>query len=210
MIVKIVFAASLTLVSLSCISESRYGSTRPTTLKIQSCDFRFSDFFHGTVTQPGSENDFRSAGYSAKITISRSEQSFGFNFTCHSDFNDKNEIAMQFAGRLNPDAKQWVSDFGDASSEDISHLIPATKTFPLSSKNGTGFYTIQDDLDGEPTRRMRHISYCLFHEAKAICGDGEVMRLADVKSDMLSYALQILRSVEFKDRPATTKNRASP
>ncbi|WP_209938202.1 hypothetical protein [Paraburkholderia sp. LEh10] len=102
---------------------------------------------------------------------------------------------------MNPQTKKWVSDFEDASGDEVSQLRPVTKTFPLSSKNGNGFYTIQDDLNGEPFRRMRHITYCLFHEAKAIRGDGEVKRLTDAKGDMLPYALSILRSIEFIDSP---------
>jgi hypothetical protein len=199
MIVKIGFAACIAITCLPGNAASQDKPTSTVTIQLQSCNLRFLDIYRGSITQPRKENDFKAAGYTAKIRRSGAQKTFGFSFMCQAEFNDINQVATHFAGRFNPETRQWVSDFGDAPDGEISRLRFATKTFPLSSKNGNGFYTIQDDLDGEPFRRMRHISYCLFRESKAVCGDGEVKRLADAQGDMLSYALSILRSVEFME-----------
>ncbi|MBP0592067.1 hypothetical protein J8I87_20510 [Paraburkholderia sp. LEh10] len=180
-------------------AESRDTSVLDVGLQVQSCVFRFKDALDGSVNRPSEENNFEWAGYSATVKVSGEEESFGFNFSCHSNFSDINEVATDYGCYFNSEQNKWLPAFPGASPDEVSRLRKVTKTFPLTSKNGHGFYMIQDETVGEPDRRVRHISYCLFHETKAICGLGEVKRLVDAKSDMLPYALRILRSVEFLD-----------
>jgi hypothetical protein len=197
MIVKMPSVALLAMALVPCRAQSLKTSTPVVVMQVQSCNFAFKDFFHGSISKPGVDNEFRAAGYSANIPVRGSSKTFGFDLTCHEHFSNVNEVASHFGGRLNNKTSIWTSDFGEASKKDIVQLRLVTKTFPLKSKNGHGFYTIQDDLDGEPKRRLRHLSYCLFHAEKALCGYGVVKRLIDSKSDMLPYARGILRTVEF-------------
>ncbi|MFC6950187.1 hypothetical protein ACFQI9_37465 [Paraburkholderia dipogonis] len=180
------------------------------TMHIDTCNFSLMDVFHGLIIEPTADNGFKYAGYEAKVHLNGGVKSFGFEMTCRGRFANKNQVAIEFGARFDAKERKWVPDFGDASEDEISDLKDVTKTFPLDSRNSSGFYTIQDDQDGEPSRRMRHISYCLFHETKAICGDGQVKRLVDAKSDMLPYALKILRSVEFSDTSAEAGKGINP
>ncbi|MFP3799273.1 hypothetical protein [Paraburkholderia sp. SIMBA_027] len=179
----------------------------PIKMEIGECRFSISDAFHGSITKPREENDFRFAGYEAGVRVNGVVRSFGFNFSCQEMGDDNIEVPEKFGGRFNATLNKWMPDFGDASADDVVRLKRVTKTFPLTSKNAKGFYTIQDDLDGELSRRMRHISYCLIRGAMAVCGDGVVMRLADSKSDMLNYALQVLRSIKFEDKEDSSRER---
>lgn len=176
-------------------------------IEIGECRFRISDSFHGSITDPKPENDFRYAGYDASVRVADVVKSFGLNFSCQKIEDDDVEVSARFGGRFNAYLNRWVPDFGDASAHDVVNLKRLTKTFPLTSKNSKGFYTIQDDLDGELSRRMRHISYCLIRGAAAVCGDGVVKRLADSKSDMLPYVLQVLRSIKFEDKEGSSRER---
>lgn len=195
---------------LPSTAQSRDISARDVVLQVKSCKFRFQDTLESLITTPRKENDFQSAGYSAVVHIASMEKTFGFNFSCHSQFRDENEVAADYGGYLKPGQSKWISAFPGASPDEVSRLRKVTKTLPLISRNGRGFYTIQDETVGEPARRVRHFSYCLFHKAQAICGDGEVKRLADTKSDMLPYALSILRNIEFIDSPSASTKPTNP
>jgi hypothetical protein len=210
MMVKSVFAVCMVMALAPCKAQNINANAAIVPVQIESCKFSFRDFVRGSIIEPRVENEFKSAAYAAKIHVNGSEKSFGFDITCHAKFHNENEVSTRFGGRFNKNEKKWIPDFGDASENDILELEKVTKTFSLDSRNGHGFYTIQDDLDGEPSRRVRHISYCLFHETNAVCGYGQVKRLVDAKSDMLPYALRILRSVEFTDTPAATDKTTNP
>lgn len=204
MLSKFAIFSCIALAYVPCEAQNMNMPSRTVVLQVKSCSFNVRDMFNGSISAPGKENNFESAGYSAEIHISGAERSFGFNFSCHSQFDDVNEVAKEYGGHFELEEKKWVPDFPGASADDVLQLKEITRTLPLQSKNGHGFYTIQDDTVGEPNRRVRHISYCLFHEKKAICGFGDVKRLADPKDDMLPYALKILRSVEFTDTDPDT------
>jgi hypothetical protein len=89
------------------------------------------------------------------------------------------------------------------------HLLRSRKPFcevsqrvdgyAIHASNASGFARTTDDVVGDPRQRARALSYCLFHDAKAICGEGQVMNLSDQKANFLPTALKILRSVEFVD-----------
>ena len=210
MIRRVSIYACIATALAPCIAQSRDTSPVRMDLQVQSCDFNFTDAFSGVINKPNKDNNFGSAGYSATIHVSGAKESFGFDFTCYSQFRDLNEVATDYGGHFEPRQKKWISDFPGAPADEASRLREVTKTFPLNSKNGHGFYTIQDETIGEPYLRMRHISYCLFHGTKAVCGNGQVKRLVDAKSDMLPYALSILRSVEFTDASPETGKTSNP
>ena len=73
------------------------------------------------------------------------------------------------------------------------------RALTIHASNASGFARTTDDVVGDPRQRARALSYCLFHDAKAICGEGQVMNLSDQKANFLPTALKILRSVEFVD-----------
>ncbi|MGY6158002.1 hypothetical protein [Paraburkholderia strydomiana] len=210
MIRKFAICAFLAAATAPCTARPPYMHHSALRMQVQSCNFLLTDALHGSISTPSQENNFESGGYSATMRVFGSEKSFGFNFLCHSQFKNVNEIAENYGGHFEFVTDKWVPFFPGASADEISRLRKVTKIFSLDSKNGHGFYMIQDETVGEPHRRVRHFSYCLFHETKAICGLGDVKRLADAKSDMLPYALRILKSVEFTDTPAETSKSANP
>lgn len=210
MISKFTLCAYVAAALVPCTGHSKDVSPSTVRLHVQSCDFQFKDTFHGSISAPSNANKFESADYYATMRVGGTEQSLAFNFSCRSEFRDVNEVAIDYGGHLQPVTKKWIPAFPGASVDEVSRLKEVTKTFPLDSANGHGFYMIQDETVGEPNRRVRHFSYCLFHETKAICGDGQVKRLVDAKSDMLPYALKILRSVEFSDTSAEAGKSTNP
>ena len=197
-------AKCIVTICIAAVFASTKAESRPTPIptvrvQIQSCDFTFKDPFHGSIDRPKEANNFKYAGYSTTVHVGRQQRSFGFNFACHSAYAEPNQVAMQYGGRFSVTGKKWIADFQGATPDEVPLLSKATVTRQLESKNASGFYQVQEDTDGDPMLRSRHISYCLFHERDAICGFGEIRRRSGVKDDVLSYALQILQSIEFID-----------
>jgi hypothetical protein len=203
MIVRLISTIFLAINFTSCFAgvQAPPSPQDTVTLTVGSCFFSLKDLYNGKITLPRVENDFKFAGYEAAVKATNLDEHFGFYFSCHDNIQSMNDVASKFGGRYDSKKNRWVPDFDDAPKQDIARLRSVTKIFAFNSVNGHGFYTIQDELDGEPYNRMRHISYCLFYEKKGVCGDGQVKRLSDPRSDMLSYALKILRSIEFTDAP---------
>lgn len=70
--------------------------------------------------------------------------------------------------------------------------------YELNNVNSKGFAYTQDAITGDEDRRERILHYCLVKPPKALCGQGVMGGLNTIKkSDLTSYALKILRSIEF-------------
>jgi hypothetical protein len=122
--------------------------------------------------------------------------------------------------RLDKEAGKWVRDMSgyyERAYADSSSLTSAERSateksihvFSVTSVNARGFAVSQDDIMGEPRRRIRHFYYCLIKPPKALCGDGQVGQLANPKTDLTAYALQIIRSIEFLDDAPVAAQAAS-
>ena len=74
----------------------------------------------------------------------------------------------------------------------------------LRGKNWSGSGVLVDDTTGDEQTRSRNFSFCLIHDAHALCGDLPVMYLSEPKVDELWKIKAILNSVEFIDGPIST------
>jgi hypothetical protein len=77
---------------------------------------------------------------------------------------------------------------------------PQTVTF--KGKNWTGVGLTIDATTGDEEKRPRVFSFCLIHNAQALCGDTPVEWLADPKHNDLWKVKSILQSVVFSDASA--------
>jgi hypothetical protein len=94
----------------------------------------------------------------------------------------------------------WVDEFTLADKRRFSDAV---RFFELLTTNAQGYAYTQDDITGEVRGRRRQMFYCVFHRAKAICGESTMGQLSLIrrnsKNDLTPYALRILRSIEFLD-----------
>ncbi|ACC75188.1 hypothetical protein PPMP20_01810 [Paraburkholderia phymatum] len=178
------------------------GHGFPELVTVQSCQFRITDKYHGSILTPRAENDFKFAGYSTTITTDGKSRDFGFSIGCDSDIASTDAVANQHDGSYDAKTKKWVAHYDDASDRQL--LSRVTHVYPLKTVNGSGFARTTDEITGDPNQRIRFFSYCIFHGAKALCGDGKDMKLSDPKGNLLPYELDVLRTVEFID-PDTAK-----
>lgn len=128
---------------------------------------------------------------------------FTFNSICFEVNIDQNKesIYKRYGGAYSNNSKKWVSYYdGDG---DRTLLSPVSRIYPIKTANSSGFARTTDEIIGDPNQRVRFFSYCLFHDAEALCGNGQVMKISDPKNNLLPYALEILRSVQFIEPPAT-------
>lgn len=172
------------------------GLGSPTQISVQSCRFRIVKY-RGSIFRPRMENNFKFAGYSASITVDGKSRDFGFFIGCDTDITNVNTVANQHGGSYDVKAKKWIAYYEGARDKEL--LSPGTRIYPLKTVNGNGFARTTDEIIGDPNRRIRFFSYCIFHDTQALCGDGKVMKLSDPKGNLLPYALDVLRTVEFVD-----------
>lgn len=144
---------------------------------------------------------------------------FYLPFICHEA--DPEELTIGRPVRFDNAAQQWVRDmqkFFDYQGVPIDakwreDQLRAVRFYELRAVNSYGFAYTHDDVVGDEAARRRQLNYCLFRAAQAICGDTEVGNLNDIrrnrKNDLTSYALQILRSVEFLDDAPAPSERPS-
>ena len=142
---------------------------------------------------------------------------FYLGFACYDDTAD---VIGSDPVRYDEQSKRWKRDmqrFFDAQvsfePDTKKRYDKATHFFELTAKNSQGFAFTQDDLIGEERGRRRMLRYCLFHPPKVLCGDGEMGYVQDIKrhpkNDLTSYALKILRSIEFLDESASAPGSAA-
>lgn len=93
--------------------------------------------------------------------------------------------------------EEWVKKYADAD-----------RFYELTTQTAKGFAMTRDDVIGDESRRERHLHYCLIREPKAICGQGVMGTLKDIKkrpkTDLTPYALKILQTIEFVDEHPPT------
>ncbi|MGQ7940051.1 hypothetical protein [Paraburkholderia sp. D1E] len=175
-------------------------------IEIQTCKISITPSARGEIMKPREENDYKFAGYSETLESNGIRQRFGFSIGCADRIADRNDVAKEHGGYFDPERKRWVAYYLDEQDKDS--LAPATHIYAIHTSNASGFARTTDDVIGDPRHRARALSYCLFHDhdAKAICGEGQVMNLSDQKANFLPTALKILRSVEFVDVKANDRS----
>jgi hypothetical protein len=129
-----------------------------------------------------------------------------FGWVCVPDTPEGFRSAF-FFGLYDAVHQTWNVDFAylDLASgspaltdAELAREKAAYKIFPIQAKNSTGAAITEDDLIGEPAKRVRRFSFCLRKPPVALCGSSQqVKRLADPKSDVLPYMLEVIQSIEF-------------
>ncbi|ACC75187.1 hypothetical protein PPMP20_01805 [Paraburkholderia phymatum] len=166
----------------------------------EGCAISVADLFAGHLASGMAMN---ASYWTDRPPVKTTIGDFAVNFVCsHATETSKEQVANQHGATYDNSANRWTLYF--ESARDRHMLSPVTHIHIIKALNSSGFYTTQDDVDGDPKQRVRFFSYCLFHDSLAICGSGQVMRLSEPKGNLLPYVLDILRTVEFVD-PATVK-----
>jgi hypothetical protein len=182
----------------SYATDSTLETVEPLRLVVdmgQNCIISVEDYFRG---HQASGMPLNASYWTEKLPVKTLLSKFGINFVCASlTDQSKEEIARQHGAVYDGNRKNWIPYFD--SERNAKLLGEFTTVGSLDAVNGSGFYVIQDDQDGDPAQRERYLSFCIFHETMAVCGGEPVMYLSDPKGNLLPYVLDILRSVEFID-----------
>jgi hypothetical protein len=102
------------------------------------------------------------------------------------------------------DTSQWKEDLSATSTEDLAMLKPVTQIFPLQAANSSGIAVTQEAVNGDERTRDRRFAFCLRHPPVMLCGGtSQIARPYYKNSDLLPFALRIVRSIEFVDAPST-------
>lgn len=116
--------------------------------------------------------------------------------------NDAEAIRNIVPASFDENRKQWEEDFSALSAEDVALLKPVTRIFPLEAANSTGIAVTQEQTNGDPKTRDRRFAFCLRHPPVMLCGGTpQIARPFYQKSDLLPFALTVVKSIEFVDMP---------
>ncbi|WP_156443089.1 hypothetical protein [Burkholderia sp. RF4-BP95] len=122
-------------------------------------------------------------------------------FEC-ANSNDAEAIRNIVSASFDENGKQWKEDFSALSAEDVALLKPVTRIFPLEAANSTGIAVTQEQTNGDPKTRDRRFAFCLRHPPVMLCGGTpQIARPFYQKSDLLPFALTVVKSIEFIDAP---------
>jgi hypothetical protein len=128
-----------------------------------------------------------------------------FSLEC-MDKNDPN--LMQPSGVLNSTTNTWGKDpdymrsYLTTSIEayernKAEEIIETTQVYDIKAVNGHGWADTYVYLIGDEQYRQRSMSFCIFHDSKALCGNGKVAYVNEPQGDLTQHALEILRTIEF-------------
>ncbi|KAF0843986.1 hypothetical protein FNL37_1421 [Methylovorus glucosotrophus] len=134
-----------------------------------------------------------------------------FSLECMNK-NDPN--LMQPSGVLNSTTNTWGKDpdymrsYLTTSTEayernKAEEIIETTQVYDIKAVNGHGWADTYVYLIGDEQYRQRSMSFCIFHDSKALCGNGKVAYVNEPQGDLTQHAIEILRTIEFlPDVPA--------
>lgn len=206
-----VFTVWLSLMQLPCAQAlpsqllPRLGKVKVLNVDTgNGCAIRILDRLNGHAASgaPGGMPGYASY-WTDKPPIKTQIDKFRLVFQCIYPMpKNINDIAHQYGAEYDQNKKKWVAYY--VSTRDRGLLASVSRIYAVKAINATGFVRTTDETLGDPTLRVRFSSYCLFHENKSLCGNGQVMMLADPKGNLLPYALAVLRSIEFIDAPSST------
>jgi hypothetical protein len=169
-----------------------------------ACTISFSDFYFGYLRDEKfyrlNKWPFSSACYKATDpdpSKPNLADGLSVNFDVNANRWVKDRSRFEAHLRAQGMEEEWVKKYADAD-----------RFYELATQTAKGFAMTRDDVIGDESRRERHLHYCLIREPKAICGQGVMGTLKDIKkrpkTDLTPYALQILRTVEFVDDDSST------
>jgi hypothetical protein len=120
-------------------------------------------------------------------------------FKCISS-DDTEQIKHTLSARYDERRQQW--------QRDVDGLLPVeqrtTHNFPVSAVNSEGFAVTYDAINGEPRTRSRGFAFCLRHPPVMLCGStSQIARPYYKQSNLLPFALTIVKSIEFSDSPTS-------
>lgn len=174
-----------------------------------ACTISFSDFYFGYLTDdrfyhlnkwPFSSACYRATDPDPSKPNLADGLSVNFDVTANRWVSDRSRFEAHL--RAQGMEEEWVKKYADAD-----------QFYELTTQTAKGFAMTRDDVIGDESRRERHLHYCLIREPKAICGDGVMGTLEEIKkrpnTDLTSYALQILRTIEFVDDAKSSNNGTS-
>lgn len=179
------------------VSIPDFGKDRPP--GSVPCRFKFTDPFFGYMAD--------------EWYYSKNKIPFGFMcYTATDPDPSKPNLADGLSVNFDVKANRWVKDRSrfeahlraqGMEEEWVKKYADADRFYELTTQTAKGFAMTRDDVIGDESRRERHLHYCLIREPKAICGQGVMGTLKGIKkrpkTDLTSYALKILRTIEFVD-----------
>lgn len=123
-------------------------------------------------------------------------------------------ISKGAIARFDVSQNKWIKDIANAyqanaiSEKGMEEINAVSEVKNIESVNSTGYAAVTSDTVGDESRRVKTMTFCLFHLAKALCGSGTVAYLADGrKGDLTKHTLEMIRSIKFLDATAPTLGR---
>ncbi|MFM0227250.1 hypothetical protein [Paraburkholderia dipogonis] len=141
--------------------------------------------------------------WTEKPPVPSTIEKFSLRFKC-IDVQSSDGTALAYGAAWDMRGKRWKPYYEDNSERRLT--APVSRIYQVRSINATGFLRTTDQINGEEAQRVRFYSFCLFNGHKAVCGDGQSMRLREPQRDFLPYILRVLRSLSFIDSQSKTSN----
>jgi hypothetical protein len=190
-----VFLLSRSVVGFA--SDQMVGSDKTAKLAVQmggGCAVSIEDLYHGHFE---SGMPLHATYWTDKPPIATKLNDFSVNMVCEDTTGKSlDDIAENYGAAYDETAKKWHAYYVD--EQDKTLLMPVTRIYEIKSINGSGFIRTTDDVIGDPDQRVRSLSYCVFDENRAVCGNGQAMKLSDSKGNLLPFVMNVLRTIEFQ------------
>jgi len=156
-----------------------------------TCPITFEDPYDGRVTNSRyvTDNIYKPGNHGGELYL---------EFKCISS-GDTDQIKHTLSARYNERLQKWT--------QDVDGLLPieklTTRNFPVKAVNSDGFAVTYDAINGDPKTRSRAFAFCLRRPPVLLCGSTpDIARPSYRQSDLLPFALKLVRSIEFSDSPS--------
>ncbi|WP_062090385.1 hypothetical protein [Caballeronia udeis] len=138
----------------------------------------------------------------------------------HKPGNHRGELYLQFKCISSGDTDQIKHTLSAGYDErqqkwtrDVDGLLPVekltTRNFPVRAVNSDGFAVTYDAINGDPKTRSRAFAFCLRRPPVMLCGSTpDIARPYYRQSDLLPFALKLVRSIEFGDSPSVRSGKS--
>jgi hypothetical protein len=155
-----------------------------------ACPITIKDPYHGRLTETRYVTDHF-------YTTGRRRGELFLQLECIRS-EDVEKIRHILSARYNERRQRW--------ERDVDGLLPvekqATHNFPVKSINSEGFAVTFDAINGDPKSRARAFAFCLRRPPVMLCGSStQISRPYYKESDLLPFALTLIRSISFIDDP---------
>ncbi len=172
---------------------------------VDPCRFKIADMFGGHFRALNSDGSPPQEGsYYLPITGPMASLNGGFGLFCQ-EANER-QIGIALGAKYVNDRWLKYSPWGDDPELTPFDEQAHAQTVPLSGANWIGTALTVDDTTGDEERRARIFSFCLIHQALALCGTTPVEWLANPKTNQLWKIKAILQSVQFVDTPVSVSS----